>query len=218
MNCPEAQEVLQRYLDAEPLNDPSALHLHLESCTDCRERFAAAKRLRDVLGAFPESPVSPAWTDHTVTHMLADQRRRLTRQRWLAGSALAASMLLMISGYLWFRMSGPVTIAERPGPPAPLDDPPVLTRSLKEARRELAALTERIGDQITEQTQVLPAATILPLEMTPVSWMPFERPLSSLSQSLRQSKRGVSAGLDPVADGARRALTYFLRPPGTKTE
>lgn len=218
MNCPEAQELLQRYLDGETLSDPSALHLHLEACAECRERFAAAKRMRDALRSVPESAVSPAWTERTVTHILTDRRRRLARQRWLAGAALAASMLLMIGGYLWLRLAEPVTLAQRTQPPAPVDDSPVLTRSVQEARSELAALTDRIADQITEQTQLLPAATVLPLEMAPVSWMPLERPLSSLAQSLRQSKRGVSAGLDPVANSARRALTFFLRPAGSKAE
>lgn len=214
MNCHESQIELQGYLDGRRLTGGSALELHLAGCAECRQRFAAAQRLLDGLPALIQATPTPCLSDKIVARVLDDRRALLRGLRVSAGFALAASILLAVVGYYWLRATESNQVARTPEPRKvePLAaDQPVLTQTVRGMRAELATLTNRLTDKVQEQTELLPMAATAPLESASLSSLPLEKPLAATTQSLRQTTNGVSAGMQPVADITRRALTYFLR-------
>src|SRR5262249_56858139 len=96
---------------------------------------------------------------------------------------------------------------------APEDAPP-LGKSVREARDAFASLAERVTAKAKEQTRFWPTMTVA-LETTPTADLPrvtpLEKPLGKVVQSLRESGKGVSTGLQTVSNSARRAFNYFLR-------
>jgi hypothetical protein len=214
MNCHECQVKLQEFLDGQPRAGESALEPHLAECAECRQRFTAAQRLLDGLAALVQATPAPDLSDKIVARVLEDRRAFLRGLRVSAGFALAASILLAVVGYYWLRATESNQVARGPEPrkvEPPSADQPVLTHTVQGMRTELATLTERLTDKVTEQTELLPLAAAAPLETASLSSLPLDKPLAATTQSLRQTTHGVSAGMQPVADVTRRALTYFLR-------
>jgi hypothetical protein len=80
--------------------------------------------------------------------------------------------------------------------------------SLRESVAEVAQLTRRKADETVGQ-----ALNLVPevLKAPPADAWPRPTPLDPPARSLRQAGQSVTAGLEPVADSARRALNLFLR-------
>src|SRR5438445_5116458 len=100
MNCSDAQALLQRQLDGEPVTERAALDVHLAACAGCRELFGLADRLTAGLRQrrLPDPPAD--LTERIVTRVL---RQRRGRRRLLVGVALAASVLLAVGVWTWLR-------------------------------------------------------------------------------------------------------------------
>ena len=79
---------------------------------------------------------------------------------------------------------------------------------MAEAGSAVAALTTRTADETVAKTKVLmPVMTdpsLAALDLDP-------SPLDPSARSLRDAGEGVTAGLEPVTDSARRAVGLFLR-------
>jgi hypothetical protein len=100
--------------------------------------------------------------------------------------------------------AGPTAGAARPQP----EEPAPLRGSVAEAGTAMAALTSRTASETVDQTRsllpLLPTSTVEVLSAGPA---PLEPPL----EPLREASAGVSAGLAPVAESARRAVGLFFR-------
>ncbi len=213
MNCPDCRDRLQQWLDARTREaattpgEPPAL------CPACSEWGAAARRLDRGLRLLAP-PAPPAFlTGRIVAQVAAERRRRRTRLFMATGIAAAAATLLL---GVWLRLHRenpsptpapePPTMAQAPEPP-PEPPRPTLRDSVAEAGSAVAALTTRTADETVAKTKgLLPVVTDpIPNKIDPET--PTDRPARSLSET----GEGVTAGLAPVADSARRAVGLFLR-------
>jgi predicted anti-sigma-YlaC factor YlaD len=206
MNCLECQEWLQRRLDGEALPALPALDEHLAGCPKCRRQHQAVPFLLEGLRLMPKPFANVDLQNRIVTRVLADRlaRKEKWRRRVWTTIALAACLMLMaLAGYLWSPRKDRITLAihlKEKEPAAGLS----LGQSVEEARRAFSSLTERLSDQSREQARLLLSAARLP--------QPLGLPESPLdTQSLAQTGRGVSEGIQTVAQSARRAVDYFFR-------
>ena len=219
MNCLECQEILQQRLDGQPVADRAALEQHLATCTECRERHAAAALLLEGLRNLAQPQPSPALAERTTALVLRERRIRQFRRRFWTGLAVAASLLFAVAGYLWLNRSP----AEPPfvkGPaPKPQKQPPQkvdpgLRKSVGEAREALAALLGQAADKVREDARVLDRSATS-FEFVSLGGVPrvgpLTQPLNSTAEGLRQSGHGASASMRTVSRSARRAFNYFLR-------
>ena len=220
MNCHTWQDLLQQHLDgAAP---PEALDRHLLDCPDCGSVRAEVRRLLDGLARLrpPRPPADLA--DRLTAGLLVEVRARRARARRrrvgsLAGLAAAAAVLLTVGLWSWWPVSGgnldlkpalddSLVARTRPNaserPAAPLRD------SMAQAGRAVAALTSRTASNTMERTSTLlplvSGSAIDPLTGGDAAGEPQLEPL-------REAADGVSAGLAPVADQARRAVNLFFR-------
>ena len=215
MNCQDYHDSLQRFLDGDSPSDEEARDEHLARCADCRSWHAAALRLAAGLRQL-SSPLPPAGlTDRLVAQVLAERRQRRIGRRRLTTMALAASLLLAsLGGYsLWFR---PASGGRKPPDSWPSESgglrPPLAqSPSLRESVTEVGALVTSLGRRTVDQT-VGQSRPLWPV-MLPPGWdeLNFEQPLEPPAQGLLDAGQGVAAGLEPVADSARRALDLFRR-------
>src|SRR5438876_8619124 len=117
--CLEYQQALQRWLDGDGWGSSQAdLEGHLTTCSDCRELFAAAHRLRDGLHVLVP-PTPPAHLTARVCARLTVDRRRGRRFRQaIVLSAIAASLVVtLFASYRGPRSTEPATlIVEGRGP------------------------------------------------------------------------------------------------------
>src|SRR5262245_61748900 len=183
MNCPECDDLLQQHLDgAGP--DRAALGRHLAACPDCRDRHAAAQRLRDGLRLFAP-PVPPAdLAGRIVAGVLAQRRAALRfRRGLLAVAGLAAGLLLAVFfgpygpqfGNPESRPQGPEVRNDQggrptkagagnprsPAPPAASDP---LLQGVAEARKAAVRLTKQTVDTTVDRArQLLPAVPMAPM-------------------------------------------------------
>src|SRR5262249_44656577 len=216
MNCLQCQELLQHRLDRQPIEDSPTLEQHLADCPECRLWHGAAQRLEDGLRRLAP-PCPPAGlTERIVARVLADRQVTVrSRPRLFAvtapAAALAASVLLLVLA----RSFRPTPHAQ----PAPEQDPalvqplsppapPSLTASVAEAGEALTALTRRTADETVGSTRLLWPVVTAPLPREEPGEMP--PPLDPTARSLREAGQGLSTGLEPVTDSARRALGLFL--------
>ena len=129
---------------------------------------------------------------------------------WLPARVAAAGLLLTaLLAYQHYDRQAPV-----PAPPMAQVQPstgqrlPVsLQASVREAGSALVALVERTADEAVEQGRVLFPTTLPPQATFDSGTLPFDPPV----RSLREAGQGLSAGLEPVATSARRAMDLFLR-------
>jgi hypothetical protein len=212
MTCPHYQSWLQSQLDGEEHGDPLAAECHLRTCPECRVLDAAAQRLREgLLAMTPPGP--PADLSSRIVGQILHDRRRSRRRRVVAWTALAAGLLLTIGmATAWPRIfpSKPTDSgnsasilpkSEHPSPPLRLRE------SMAEAGYAVASLTSRAADETVGHTRLLiPAVTGGSLDMVDAA-----PALEAPKQSLREAGLGVSEGLEPVAESARRAVGLFLR-------
>jgi hypothetical protein len=214
MNCAECHALLQQRLDGEPIAD-AGLDRHLAGCPECRQLFAAGRRLEEGLLRLPLALPPVGLNDRLVAAILADRRRRLIRRRLAAaaGFAVAASVVVAV----WLGSGGPAPqpvpgpmVQVQPPPPSPTA--PSLRDSVDELGAVVAALVRRATAETLDQT--------LRLWPDPMPETAAEPAADLLVQSLYDAGQGVSAGLEPVTSSARRAVDLFLRelPPMTGTE
>jgi hypothetical protein len=209
MNCLESQQLLQQYLDGESI-DHASLDAHLRACADCAGLHAAAQRLQEGLRLRVPLAVPAGLRERTVAAVIADRRSR-RRRRLLAGLALAASLLLAaLAGYYGLWRTEETSPLDQPAPVVrtPEPAPPSLRDSMTEAGTAVVSLTRRTTDETVTQTiRLWPGVTPPALDNTEVLTQPLDPP----ARSLREAGQGVSAGLEPVASSARRAVGMFLR-------
>jgi hypothetical protein len=215
MNCTDWENLLQERLDGGPAADRPGLEPHLAACPSCRERHAAARRLEEGLRLLAPPAPPAGLSGRVAARVLDDRHARLRRRHRLLRTvaAVAAAVLLVF-----------LTVRDRPSPPEPV--PPVvaalqapapspsLRDSVAEASTAVVDLTRRTADETVGQGRLLvPVVVGTPPDAA-------GDPQSSV-HSLREAGQGVSTGLDPVTDSARRALDLFLRdipPMGTDTK
>jgi hypothetical protein len=84
--------------------------------------------------------------------------------------------------------------------------PPPLRNAVAEVGDAVASLTTRTADEAMGQTRLL-----LPMmSRSSLADLDFA-PREATTRPLRQAGQNVTAGLDPVANSARRAIDLFLR-------
>ena len=209
MNCHTCHDLLQSRLGGPPAEGPAGLEEHLRQCPDCAGLDRAVGRLAEGLRLLTP-PAPPADLAGRITARLCAEarRRRNARLRAAAGLAVAAGLLVAL-GVRLFRGA--------PTPPAPVPEvgthrpdperPPPLRESVAEAGSALASLTGRTAGETVGET-----ASLLPLVHGPELSAPdAPLPLEPPTRPFREAGAGVSAGLEPVADSARRALGMLLR-------
>jgi hypothetical protein len=214
MNCLECQELIQRCLDGEPAAlDWDDFATHLVICSDCRDQYAAAQCLLDGLRLLPPSR-PPADLLERICRQVVVERVRAAQFRQLPiASAVAASFLLTC--WAVYTVSRSVPIADAPAelsqvqqPRAPTDSPS-LHRSIQEAGLAVVALTRRTADETMDQTKLFLPVTIPQASVGDAE--DLEQALQAPAQSFREIQEAMSAGLEPVATSARRAVGLFLR-------
>jgi anti-sigma factor RsiW len=207
MGCPEVVERIERWLDGEsPPPEESEIAFHLAACASCRQRLRAARLVNEFSRPL-FLPAPPGWLSRRVEARLLQQARRaMWTRRLVAAAALAASLVLATG--IWFaafrpRVNTP-TASREPGRPAAV---PSLQRQVEEAGQAFVSLTERAArSTVGESRFFLPP-------LAPPALSGDEVVLETLQptgQSLEEIKRGMKAGLEPMADSARRAVDLFL--------
>ena len=204
MNCLECQERLQRRLDREPAGAGPELEQHLVSCPECRQWHGAARRLEEGLRRVPVPPAPAGLTERIVARVLADQRARRRRRLVVVVTgafALAASVLFMtLARSLWAPVQptpSPEVVENLPAP-----DP------ISEAGQALAALPRRTADETVGTLRMLwPVVAAPPME-DPAELPP---PFDPTARSLRDAGQGITTGLEPVTNSARRAFSLLLK-------
>jgi hypothetical protein len=238
MKGPICQNLLQQHLDGQTAGDPSALDQHLLECPECALWQDALRRLDDGLRLLTP-PAPPAdLAGRIVAQVCAENRRHrhwFLRRRWLAvgAVAVAASLLLALGIRLWgpspdSRGGEPNTIANN-SPPTPPIDPPTPDRrpgegtpsqpvvplrdTMEQASEAVVSLTSRTAEAAMGQTastvwRGLPFPAGSPFDTSAID---LQEPLEPPARPFREARDGVTAGLEPVADSARRAVGMFLR-------
>jgi anti-sigma factor RsiW len=207
MTCELYQAWLQRSLDGEDQGDRDVVERHLCECPACRALDDAVPRLREGLLALTP-PRPPADLADRIVGQVRRERARTRRIR-IAWAAVAAGLLLTIGIRAgWSRIFPPAPTHHVPEQAVKPEEPIVpLRASVAEAGTALASLTTRTADETVGQTRLLiPTFTGPPFEE--VGKAPA---VDTPSQSLRDAGQGVSEGLEPVANSARRAVGLFLR-------
>jgi hypothetical protein len=205
MTCGDWNDLLQERLDGGPALDRPGLEPHLAACPMCRERHAAAHRFEEALRLLaPPSP--PAGLACRITaRILVERQARLRHRHRLvrAAAAVAAAVALVFlsvhDGPAPPEARPPAVAENHPAPPPPAG----LRDSVAEAGSAVVNLTRRTADDTVGQGRLLvPVVVATPPDTG--GPLPAGHPL-------REAGQGVSTGLDPVTDSARRALDLFLR-------
>lgn len=220
MKCAECQDLMQQHLDGLEPSNPADLELHLRGCSDCRALHVAVGRLQRGLRLL--APPSPPQTlaGQIAARLQADQRWPLEwRRRITFGLATAAAILLVVFGWL-FRPASDTSTPENRGEqtqlaehqqPAqasnkPAEDSVDLQGSVSDMSSVMVNAATRTTDAaVAESRAFLPLVSSAPLPSRQVP-PTMEQPLS-----LKEAGHGVSDGLSPVTDSARRAVDLFLR-------
>jgi predicted anti-sigma-YlaC factor YlaD len=228
MNCRDAERHWNERLDGDG-GEPSAdLQAHLKECQACRALFAAIEPFRRALSLArrPEPPTDLA--SRITARLLAEHGSRLRwRQRvvWSAVGLAASVALAALVGWRWLSIHPFLPPPLPPGDPIvhlPLDKvlPDDVNRSpraggtslrdeVASAGQALATLVGRTADDTVSKGRLLlptvPSA-VLPPASADVWRVTFEPP----ARSLREAGQGVSSGLEPVAESARRAVSMLF--------
>jgi hypothetical protein len=219
MNCHAYQSLVQQRLDGTPIESPEVLE-HLRGCPDCRALERAARDLEDGLRRLAAPLPPPDLAARIADRVFTDRRRarRRARRRWTATLTLAACLLIALVLRLDWRVPKDSTDPGRSGPAvskslrAPRNEPataaasPTLRESVVEAGGVVASLTSQTADETVGPTRWLVPRVSNP-QLPEVKLPPIEPP----TRSLREAGEGVSAGLEPVTNSARRAVDLFLR-------
>jgi hypothetical protein len=201
MNCADFGRHLQARFDDTAAAMPAGLDAHLAACPACRERHAAARHLEEGLRLLPP-PATPAGLASRITaRVLAERHARLRRhKRFQTALAVAASLLLVL-----------LTVRDRPPPPEPvvvtqtdtLTPSASLRDGVAEASSAMVDLTRRTADETVGQGRLLVPVVVARPESVGIDPLPG-------GHALREAGQGMSAGLEPVTDSAKRALDLFF--------
>jgi hypothetical protein len=219
MNCERFQNSLQSRLDGLPDELSPEIQRHLASCSACRAWQAAAERFEAGVLLLQSSRPSFRLPEQIVEQILAERTIRIRRQivRWAVG-ALAASVALVLTASAiaprLFDARGkqsldPDMMAIKPNTVKKESTVDSSTPNrVSEAGLAVASLSNLAKEETLKQTRLfMPVATAtLPFENLSVP-QPFEAP----ADSLKEAGKGVSEGLQPVTNSARRAWDLFLR-------
>jgi hypothetical protein len=214
MTCRDWQHLFQEHLDGA---DPAGLEEHLRACPDCVAHRPHVRQLLDGIALLGPPVPPPALTDRVTARLCAEAAARRRRRRLTSVVALAAAALLLLAlGRVGWPFRGQPA---GPVPAGPLAAAPAepLRDSMAQAGDAVAALTARTATATVDQTTtLLPLVTGAALDPFAVALdgarpedgpMPMDPPMAPL----REASAGVSAGLAPVADSARRAVGLFFR-------
>jgi anti-sigma factor RsiW len=215
MNCQACQDLLQQHLDGGGIADRTSLDTHLRTCPECTALHAAGRRLQHGLRLLSIPTLSAGLTDRITARLRAEHRARL-RRRWVTVGALAASVVAVVLAWWYWPVPqpsqpvGPPPVVKAPEQPVPDvgpgPDADSLGQSVSAAGSAVASLTTRAADQTLAQTKLW-----LPAVPSSLGNLELETPLDPPSVSLRDAGQGVSVGLEPVANSAKRAVDLFLR-------
>lgn len=200
MNCPDIVAWMLSRLDG-PLDKPTTeVERHLAGCQSCRELFVSAELLTEGLRRLPK-PAPPDDLAERIVKQVTRLQRRTRTARWaLWSGSIAAGLLIATMYFPWFK--SPPQLSEQSQPAS------TLQQHLAQAGEAVVSLTWRAADEAVGPTRVLLPEVSLPLPSRPVTNLgKLEQPM----QSLREAGQGVTAGLEPVTNSARRAVSLFLR-------
>jgi hypothetical protein len=216
MNCQDCQDLLQEHLDGRapvlPEGIPAAFDAHLRACAGCRGLYGAARRLEEALHRLPSPETPPGLVDQVVAEATRERRVRRTLRQAVGGVlAVAASLLLALGTFLSSHPPQTTARAPAPLPIPPPAQPPTLPEeprgTLPGPMNEVRSLVQDLANETVNETrQMLPG-----VKAPSLSEMDLGPPLEPPARSLREATDTVSAGLEPVADSARRAVGLFLR-------
>jgi hypothetical protein len=214
MNCLECQQRIQRCLDGESvLSDGDDFATHLVLCANCRDHYAATQCLLDGLRELPPYRPPADLSERICRQILVERTRATQLRRLVAGSGLAASLLLMCCAvYIASRSASKADVraqSTRVQQAHRLAASRSLHRSFQEAGQAVVALTRRTADETVDQTKLLFLASIPRASFGDAGEL--EQMLESPAESFREIQEAMSAGLEPVASSARRAVGLFLR-------
>jgi hypothetical protein len=206
MTCERCDEWLQDLLDG---GEPDALQAdHIASCPACAELYESALSLRKRLSLLaPPSPPRDL-SGRVVSAVLFDRKRRTRRQQVARVAALAASVLLVLSITDSFPTSR--KLPSKSEEASVVNDTPISSprQMAKDAGSAVADVTTRKVSEALGSTswlwQAAPMGSLPSMDDASVSLEQSARPLS-------EAGKGVSAGLEPVTDSARRAFALFVR-------
>jgi len=155
---------LQQSLDGLPIESPEWL-AHLRYCARCRALASAGQCLQDGLHLLTAPLPPPDLAKRIVERVQRDRRHAQRRRRWVIGFALAASLVLVLSGIIRERTLpiSPTTTANRQRTLLPDDLParkeqttPPLREPVAEFRTvfvELSNETAEAGEGLSEGLQ-----------------------------------------------------------------
>ncbi len=210
MNCSLAHEWLQRSLDGESVDESPRWLAHLRECPDCAVLAEAAQRLRQGLQRWP-NPSPPRGLEARIVETIFLDRRRRMRRRWVTGFALAAGIVLaLIVRFHGMRLSPSIERVPDESASVPLlpkeETAPTLRDSAAELGEVFTSLTSQTANETVEQTRrwvsQVPSPTLPKVDLLSAE---------STARPLREAGQGVSEGLEPVTNSARRAVGLFLR-------
>lgn len=214
MTCPDCHDRLQQWLDARSRDaaatpgEPPAL------CAACSDWAVAARHLDRGLPLLVAPAPSSALTNRILAQVAADRSRRRTRLVLAVGAVAAAAVLLVAVWKIMVRGSPIPASPSQPPPmakaadPEPTPAPVPLRDSMAEAGSAVASLTTRTADETVAKTKLLlPVVTDPSLATLDLAPPPLDPP----ARSLREAGEGVTVGLEPVAESARRAVGLFFR-------
>lgn len=209
MNCVDCQERMQRCLDGEATScDRASLASHLSHCSDCRDWYAAAQCLLDTLDRCAPPRPPAGLLERVCQQVMAERVRAARLRRLLVTPAVAAGLLLACCAvYIGSRAGSKVDVPQELARQRQVPQLPSLHRSIEEAGLAVVALTRRTADETMSETKLL-----LPMNITQPSVADAQEVNSAFeppAQSLRDIQEGMSAGLEPVATSARRAVGLF---------
>lgn len=213
MNCPAFQEQLCRMLDGSAPEDRAAFDQHLRDCADCRASFDASRRLQTGLRQLRAPAPPDGLTARLVAAVLEDRRLLLRRaRRRLVLVAVAASVLIAVAVRFWpthpavppvkpevarEKIDRPRELSHEEARPTPRD-------TVESAVGAMASLTTRTTTRTVEETRKL--MPLVEPALPDLSWQPA---LPSVSFSA--TGHGVSEGLEPMANHAKRAVDLLRR-------
>ena len=193
---PRWQDLLQEYFDGEARSVPIV--------PSPADREAVDRLVLGLSRLTPPAP--PADLGARITARLQSEsrdRHRAHRRRFAPLLCLVAAASLLLA--LGLRLGWPVR--DVPVPPDSLTQTEPLRDSIGRAGTALASLTTQ-----TAETTVENSSSLLPL-VSPQA-MPSLQTIPEIEPTIepfREASAGVSTGLAPVTDSAKRAVRLFMR-------
>jgi hypothetical protein len=217
MTCEQFLNALQNRLDHSHDDSPEA-SLHVADCSVCRSWQAAADQLEAGVPLFRTTISSPMLTERIVAQVMAERKRRIRRERmrWTVGALAASVALAFMTSAIVPRLvskqknqlidtSASVKAASQGMElPAKSSAPD----RMSEASMAVASLSAMAKEQTLKQTQLFMPVATAPL---PFDKLTVPQAFDGSTESLREAGKGVSEGLKPVTDSARRAWDLLLR-------